>query len=132
MATDETKFKYSSTSVGRYLGKISVKPTRWGGIGPARVTLGCWQAVGPAREVFTKDVFPEVGEYLKQTDGRLQNSGSLVVISMFMVGRSEERTKPTVMIVSDDKAARQRAVAVFLLCGFLVLLVGFALFVASR
>src|SRR3569833_2116121 len=70
MATDETKFKYSSTSVGRYLGMISVKTTRWGGIGPARVTLGCWQAVGPAREVFTKDVFPEVGEYLKQTDGR--------------------------------------------------------------
>jgi len=132
MATDETKFKYSSTSVGRYLGKISVKTTRWGGIGPARVTLGCWQAVGPAREVFTKDVFPEVGEYLKQTDGRLQNSGSLVVISLFMVGRSEERTKPTVMIVSDDKAARQRAVAVIKQSGIMAKHAGFALSDASR
>jgi len=40
---------------------------------------------------------------------KLQDSASFVDLSLFMMGKSLDRTKPVVMFVSDDKAARVEA-----------------------
>lgn len=50
-----------------------------------------------------------IQKYLEQNSDMVQDSGSIINFSLFMVGKSAQRCKPTVMIVSEDKKARKEA-----------------------
>ncbi|KAI0486318.1 hypothetical protein F4859DRAFT_528102 [Xylaria cf. heliscus] len=66
----------------------------------------CWDAQGLARDTFTTEIAGKIKTCLEQC---LPESNSFVGFSLFMVGKSPEKTKPTVMIVSDDKSRRKAA-----------------------
>jgi hypothetical protein len=67
-----------------------------------------YEAIGEARKSFI-DLSKDIVNYLDANASEARRSGSYVGLSLFMVGRSPERTKPMVMIVSEDKEARVEA-----------------------
>ena len=86
-------YPYASSSIGPYRGLLAQK-------------YPCWDAQGPARDKFENRIVGEIKDCLEQC---LLESNSFVGFSLFMVGKAPEKTKPTVMIVSDDKARRKAA-----------------------
>ncbi|KAI1755775.1 hypothetical protein F4782DRAFT_486943 [Xylaria castorea] len=66
----------------------------------------CWDAHGPAREVFFTEIAGKIKNCLEHC---LPESDSFIGYSLFMVGKSPEKTKPYVMMVSDDKQRRKAA-----------------------
>lgn len=68
-----------------------------------------YEAVGEARAIFMDRLSRAIRQYLQEDCDKLQNSASFVVFSLFMVGRSRDRTKPIVMLVSDNKQVRTEA-----------------------
>ncbi|KAI0970369.1 hypothetical protein F4678DRAFT_137458 [Xylaria arbuscula] len=86
-------YPYASSSTGPYRGLLVHK-------------YPCWDAQGPVRDTFTSEISGKIKECLEQC---LPESNSFVGFSLFMVGKLPEKTKPTVMIVSDDKARRKAA-----------------------
>ncbi|KAI0417923.1 hypothetical protein F5X98DRAFT_130290 [Xylaria grammica] len=86
-------YPYASSSTGPYRGLLVRK-------------YPCWDARGPARDTFTNEIAGKIKECLEQC---LPESNSFVGFSLFMVGKLPEKTKPTVMIVSDDKTRRKAA-----------------------
>lgn len=68
-----------------------------------------WEAKGEARKVFDSDLRATVVDFLKKHSDKAQESGSYMSVALFIVGRRPEQAKPTVMLVSDDKAARKEA-----------------------
>ncbi|KAI0818171.1 hypothetical protein GGR55DRAFT_685571 [Xylaria sp. FL0064] len=66
----------------------------------------CWNAEGPVRDMFTDRIAGEIKNCLEQC---LPESTSFVGFSLFMVGKQSGKTKPTIMIVSDDKGRRKAA-----------------------
>ncbi|KAH7120443.1 hypothetical protein B0J13DRAFT_680698 [Dactylonectria estremocensis] len=87
-------------SVGRWLGTLPLRR-----IGP----VSCWDAIGDARREFTELLKGKIRLYLEQNHEMVQDSGNIIDFSLFMVGRSATRTKPTIMFVSEDKRARKEA-----------------------
>ncbi|KAL2670160.1 hypothetical protein Neosp_015041 [[Neocosmospora] mangrovei] len=71
--------------------------------------IQCWEAVGDARREFTEQLKGNIIEYLEQNNDKVQDSGSIIDLSLFMLGRSTTQAKPTVMFVSEDKRARKEA-----------------------
>ncbi|RSL41836.1 hypothetical protein CEP54_015698 [Fusarium duplospermum] len=69
----------------------------------------CWEAVGDARREFTKELKIKIINYLEQNNDKVQDSGNIIDLSLFMLGRSTTQAKPTVMFVSEDKKARKEA-----------------------
>ncbi|GAP83385.2 putative PNG1 protein [Rosellinia necatrix] len=86
-------FPYASSSTGPYRGLLVRK-------------YPCWDARGPARDLFMGEIAGKIKECLEQC---LLESNSFVGFSLFMVGKLPEKTKPTIMIVSDDKIRRKAA-----------------------
>ncbi|KAI1422643.1 hypothetical protein F5Y12DRAFT_600730 [Xylaria sp. FL1777] len=86
-------YPYASSSTGPYQGLLVRK-------------YPCWEAQGPVRDTFTNEIAGKIKECLEQC---LPESNSFVGFSLFMVGKLPEKTKPTIMIVSDDKARRKAA-----------------------
>lgn len=74
-----------------------------------RGRVDCWEAIGEARREFNEELRKQIRDYLKDNSDKLQDSTAYVGWSLFMIGPSMQRTKPTVMFVSDDKAARREA-----------------------
>lgn len=70
--------------------------------------MSCWDAIGDARRKFT-ELKSKIRLYLEQNHEMVQDSGNIIHFSLFMVGRSATRTKPTIMFVSEDKRARKEA-----------------------
>jgi len=96
---------YAANSTGRARGLLSL------GIGFGRVRL--YDAIGPAREIFTNQIGPDIVAHLNNTTVKLPGSAEFVDLSLFMVGKvgkSPERTKPMVIFVSNDKQARKAAI----------------------
>ncbi|KAK4213371.1 hypothetical protein QBC37DRAFT_286012, partial [Rhypophila decipiens] len=91
-------------SVGRFLGTVSLY--RILSIIPVR--LDCWEATGPARRVFSNRLGLEIAEYL-DCNSVLCESGSIFHMSLYMVGASRSRAKPTLMFVSGDAKVRKDA-----------------------
>ncbi|KAI1277060.1 hypothetical protein F5Y07DRAFT_363982 [Xylaria sp. FL0933] len=86
-------YPYASTSTGAYRGLLVRK-------------YPCWDAQGPVRDMFTNEIAGKIKNCLEQC---LPESNSFVGFSLFMVGKLPEKTKPTIMIVSDDKGRRKAA-----------------------
>ncbi|KAJ2993079.1 hypothetical protein NUW58_g1955 [Xylaria curta] len=86
-------FPYAGSSTGPYRGLMARK-------------YPCWDAQGPARDLFTGEIAGKIKACLEQC---LPESNSFVGFSLFMVGKLPEKTKPTIMIVSDDKSCRKAA-----------------------
>ncbi|KAF2176243.1 hypothetical protein K469DRAFT_700233 [Zopfia rhizophila CBS 207.26] len=86
-------------SVGQRLGTLTVKLRR----------LSCYDAVGEARRVFTNQLRKEILNFLELNNDKVQECGAILDLSLFMVGSSAERAKPTVMLVSEDKKIRKEA-----------------------
>ncbi|OCL13032.1 hypothetical protein AOQ84DRAFT_272072, partial [Glonium stellatum] len=64
----------------------------------------CWEAIGPARELFEK-LGPEIKNYLES----YADPVSLDVIwSIYMIGRSEEASAPKVIFSCSDVTARKK------------------------
>lgn len=107
-------------SVGRFLGTVQFNRI----IFPAR--LSCWEATGPARREFTNRLGVEIAEYL-DSNSELCESGSIFHLSLYMVGASASRAKPTVMFVSGDAKVRKDAFKIIKQSGILDDYPGFAL-----
>lgn len=71
--------------------------------------MSCWDAVRDARREFTELLMGKIRQYLEDNHEMVQDSGNIIDFSLFMVGRSSTRTKPTIMFVSEDKRARKQA-----------------------
>ncbi|KAI1176872.1 hypothetical protein F4777DRAFT_544649 [Nemania sp. FL0916] len=89
-------YSYANFSTGRSRGLLAGK-------------YSCWEAQGAARDIFDTKIFMLINNYMKD---RLPESNSMVHLTLFMVGQSPEKTKPTVMVVSDDKQLRKHAVKI--------------------
>ncbi|KAL6401553.1 hypothetical protein AUP68_15427 [Ilyonectria robusta] len=64
-----------------------------------------WWARGPAIEQFNRDIEPEITAILKNID--MQDTE--INIRVYMIGKKEETSRPTVMVCCVDKEVRQRA-----------------------
>ncbi|KAK6843915.1 hypothetical protein PG987_004775 [Apiospora arundinis] len=62
--------------------------------------------MGPARDLFTAEIADTIRGFLRNS---LQESNSFVTFTLFMVGKVPQKTKPTIMVVSDDKPRRKEA-----------------------
>lgn len=98
--TRQQLWNYASTSTGRQLGTLSLTRFR---------KVDCWEAIGPARAAFSTAIRPKILGYLKDHSCRLQASDCIVTLSLYMVGKSSQRTKPIIMFVSRDKGVRKEA-----------------------
>jgi len=90
---------YAGGSTGRPRGELP--------LGSRRVLV--FEAIGEARDAYNDRVSKAILEYLHQNAHQLLASGSVVVLSLFMMGKSAEKTKPMVMFVSEDETARTEA-----------------------
>ena len=91
---------YATSSTGRLRGSLP--------LGSLGLRVQVYEAVGEARKTYI-DLSKRVIGHLNENADEIRISGSCVDLSLFMVGRSPERTKPMVMIVSEDKKARVEA-----------------------
>ncbi|KAK3312518.1 hypothetical protein B0H66DRAFT_596053 [Apodospora peruviana] len=92
---------FAASSTGRERGTLP--------LGPFGLRLKVFEAIGEARAIFINKLSRAILTHLNDNAGKLQTSGSLVDWSLFMMGRSAEKTKPMVMFVSDDEEARTEA-----------------------
>ncbi|KAK8131131.1 zinc finger transcription factor ace1 [Apiospora sp. TS-2023a] len=89
------KWPYAAGSTGAYRGLLRQK-------------YPCWDATGPARYLFTTEIAHGIKSLLRNN---LPESNSFMTFTLFMVGKVYQRTKPTIMVVSDDKPRRKEAFA---------------------
>lgn len=109
---------YAANSTGRLRGTLNPGSR----IGRVQV----YEAIGEAREIFSK-LSHAILTHLSDNSGKLQDSPSFVDFSLFMMGKSRDRTKPIVMFVSDDKQARREAFRMIKESGILIDFPGFGL-----
>ncbi|KAI3319992.1 hypothetical protein HD806DRAFT_507357 [Xylariaceae sp. AK1471] len=104
-------FPYADSSTGPYRGLLVRK-------------YPCWDARGSARDIFTSEIAGKIKACLEQC---LPESNSFVGFSLFMVGKLPKKTKPTIMIVSDDKSRRKEAFQIVKTRNLLTMYPGFEL-----
>ncbi|KAK4099271.1 hypothetical protein N658DRAFT_540749 [Parathielavia hyrcaniae] len=92
---------YAANSTGRPRGTLKL------GSGLGRVQV--YEAIGEARDVFVNELSHAIVSYLNDNSDELQDSASFVDLSLFMMVKSADGTKPIVMFVSDDKRVRKQA-----------------------
>ncbi|KAL7937293.1 hypothetical protein V8C35DRAFT_292119, partial [Trichoderma chlorosporum] len=68
-----------------------------------------WEATGEARRLFESGLKRSLIDYLYEHSDRFQESGSYVSLPLYMIGKEAKKAKPTVLFVSDNKAARKEA-----------------------
>ncbi|KAK0627599.1 hypothetical protein B0T14DRAFT_512945 [Immersiella caudata] len=90
---------YAANSTGRHRGSLKTRKGR----------MPVFEAKGPAREKFANDISAAIVKHLRDNSDKLQDSATYVGLSLFMMGKSADQTKPVVMLVSDDKQARMEA-----------------------
>ncbi|KAK4448768.1 hypothetical protein QBC34DRAFT_464572 [Podospora aff. communis PSN243] len=95
------RWPYAASSTGRYLGQLKLHILKG--------RVGCWEAVGQAREEFSNAIGPKLAVCIENNSDKLADSEVLINFALFMIGSSLQRTKPTIMFVSRDKAARLEA-----------------------
>jgi len=92
---------YAASSTGQSRGTLNLGSR----IGRVQV----YEAIEEARKVFTDKLSQAIITHLHDNSDNLLYSASFVDLSLFMMGKSRDRTKPVVMFVSDDKQARVQA-----------------------
>jgi len=91
---------FAANSTGRLRGTLNLGSR----IGRVQV----YEAIGEARDLFV-EISEAIVSHLNDHSDNLQDSASFVDLSLFMMGKSPDRTKPIVMFVSDDKQTRTAA-----------------------
>lgn len=86
-----------------------------------------WEAVGVAREEFTEIIQPKLISYLRENSSEISTSTCMLNLSLFMMGKSQLKTKPTIMFVSEDKKVRKEALSLSKQSDILLEYPGFAL-----
>lgn len=81
--------------------KVNTRTRRIGG-------SSVWFPRGPALERYNKTIRPEVERILNNIE---LPEGEKMILKMYMIGRSEQRANPIVMICCPDKATRKKAEA---------------------
>ncbi|KAG8158648.1 hypothetical protein KVR01_011770 [Diaporthe batatas] len=81
--------------------KVNTRTRRIGG-------SSVWFPRGPALERYNATIRPEVERILNNVE---LPEGEKMILKMYMIGRSEQRANPVVMICCPDKATRKRAEA---------------------
>ncbi|KAH6628092.1 hypothetical protein F5144DRAFT_577983 [Chaetomium tenue] len=92
---------FAANSTGRTRGTLNL------GARTGRVQV--YEAIGEARDIFVEKISKAIVSYLNDHNDKLQSSVHFVDLSLFMMGKSPNRTKPIVMFVSDDKQTRTDA-----------------------
>jgi hypothetical protein len=86
-------------------------------IGESWCTLGknrCWEPVGPAQELIGK-FFGHIKDLLESQHEYLNEGVCIpraILFSLYMIGRTEDYARPTIMFSCENKAPRQRAVKI--------------------
>jgi hypothetical protein len=94
----------------------------------------CWEAIGPAKEKYDevsgniKNLLESQHEYL--TEGICVRR--FLIFDLYMIGRTEEQAKPTIIFSSENKTQRQRAQKLVRDSGILNACPGMALGESSR
>ncbi|KAK8850903.1 PNG1-protein with de-N-glycosylation function (N-glycanase) [Apiospora arundinis] len=109
---------YSESSTGQYLGSLRVSLVR---------RIDFWEAMGVARREFTEVIQPKLISYLRENSTEISTSTCMLNLSLFMMGKSSLKTKPTVMFVSEDKKVRKEALNLAKKSDILLEYPGFAL-----
>lgn len=78
-------------------------------MGSLRGRIHCWEVKGKARAEFEQSIRPNLLSHVRDNSQMLDESDSVLNISLFMVGKDVERTKPTILLQSDDKRVRKEA-----------------------
>lgn len=100
-----------SDQASSILGKFLRKDPRWpdpqrsiGQFLMAKGQVQCWKAVGPARAAFVT-----LGQEIKDLEDtiRTKPGSDPVTYSVFMMGRSASRARPTILFCSEDVRARE-------------------------
>jgi hypothetical protein len=92
---------FAANSTGRLRGTLNLG-TRIG-----RVQV--YEAIGEARNLFIEKISKAIVSHLNDHNDKLQDSAHFVDLSLFMMGKSPDRTKPIAMFVSDDRQTRTDA-----------------------
>ncbi|KAK4459672.1 hypothetical protein QBC42DRAFT_182786, partial [Cladorrhinum samala] len=87
----------------------------------------CWDAKGEARLAFDTRLVHDVASFLRNNFPQVCESGTILELELLMIGRSAEKAKPTVMLISEDKAERKRAFEMVKKSGILARYPGFEL-----
>ncbi|KAK7943815.1 uncharacterized protein PG986_012928 [Apiospora aurea] len=90
---DTSKWPYAADSTGVYRGLLKQK-------------YPYWVATGPARDLFTTEIYGSLNSMLRNS---LPESNSIMSLTLFMIGKAPLKTNPTIMVVSDDKPRRKEA-----------------------
>ncbi|KAM7210298.1 hypothetical protein V8F06_014317 [Rhypophila decipiens] len=90
-----------SDSVGDYCGILY--PARLGG------SIHCWKAKGEAYRLFNDSIKAPVLDFLTKNSDKVRESGHFLSVTLFMVGKKAQKSKPYVLLISDDKASRKQA-----------------------
>lgn len=92
---------FAANSTGRLRGTLNL------GARTGRVQV--YEAIGEARDLFIDKISKAIVSHLNDHNDKLQDSAHFVDLSLFMMGKSPDRTKPVVMFVSDDRQTRTDA-----------------------
>jgi hypothetical protein len=93
-------------------------------IGTECCSLGrnkCWEVFGPALETWNS-IFPEVKRLLESRKEHVyerERTDIAVIIGFYMVGRSEKKCNPTLLLTCEKKAPRRNALYIILESGIL-------------
>lgn len=109
---------FSRDSVGDLRGKLHTRLFR---------DIYCWEAKGTARLEFDTRLAEDVSNFLKDNFPEVYESGTILELGLLMIGKSAERAKPTVMLISEDKSERKRAFEMVKKSGILAKYPGFEL-----
>jgi hypothetical protein len=81
----------------------------------------CWEVVGPAQTV-SDCVIPKVKELLESRNEYLNETEPIpvaLILGFYMIGRSEKKCNPTLLITCEKKVPRQRALNIVMRSGLL-------------
>jgi hypothetical protein len=94
----------------------------------------CWEVVGPARDI-SSPIFRATKELLDQHSEYLHESESIpfsIMFGLYMIGRSVEKSNPTLLLSCEPKKPRQKALKLVRESGILQEYQGVQLAEASR
>ena len=75
----------------------------------------CWNAVGPVRETWNSRLGPEIKNFIRDSC----KYGPLLIVEIYMIGRTEDSAVPRILICSTDPVARKEVRRAILKSGIL-------------
>jgi hypothetical protein len=120
-ATERPKAQEQRRTIGRLLAKIRRPGTRTAWQNP-ELSIGtkcnrtggleCWEAVGPAKELF-QQLQENIGNFLSARSEEIDEGepvAGYLIFRMYMIGKTSSTAKPTLVFTSQRKPPRLRAI----------------------